>query len=557
MPSEAKRGLVRITANYLRLISTLALGVILVPLLIGWLGLDGFGLISLVGVSVGLVTVVRELISQSLIREIGVAYHSGDRERFLRYYNSAFVVSSAAALITVLIFAALLIVVAWLNIRDEWINPARWIIAAQGAFITLLVLLAPAYSMYRVKEQFGRDAVWTVLMRATAVASVLILSRGFSVTDTATAIRLHGLLWSSLLSFVLVCAVVTVVACDRRLLPRPRAISGDAARRIFHTFSWNSAANVGVSLHRILAAFLMNIAFGVVGNAVFEVAHRLIGYVRMAASGASFGLEAISVRLSSDPAQHSTRALLYHSTRIQSLVSLPAGLAVFLLAEPLLQLWIGRQLADPAQTIPAAVLIVRILAVALMARATADAWTLILYGAGYVRRYAPWVLAGGLTSPVLGGLLLLALPAGPDFFAPAIGYAVVMTGVHLFVLPAVCASCLSLRYTEVFTPLLRSAFATAACSPLLIVPAALIGQWSLLELGAACGVFGAAYAVAAWLIVLTPDERTRFRRAALRRPWRLLAGARTSPAEVPGQGPGEAPAEPDVMTLAPDTPDDG
>jgi O-antigen/teichoic acid export membrane protein len=237
----------------------------------------------------------------------------------------------------------------------------------------------------------------------------------------------------------------------------------------------------------------------------------------MAAFGTSFGLDATSVRLSSDATPHSTRDLLYHSTRIQSLVALPATLIVILLAEPLLKLWIGRQLEDPAGTIPAAVVIVRILAVAVMARATSEAWTLILYGSGYVRRYAPLILAGGLTSPILGGLLLLALPTGPDFFAPAIGYAVVMTGVHFFLLPAIGASCLSLRYADMFAPLLRSAIATAVCSPLLILPWALIVDWSLLKLAVACGVFGAAYAVVGWVIVLTPAERKRFVGAARRR----------------------------------------
>ncbi|MHC4275226.1 MAG: lipopolysaccharide biosynthesis protein [Planctomycetota bacterium] len=450
MPSEAKRGLVRIAANYLRLILTLALGLLLVPLLIGWIGLEGFGLISLVAVSVGLATVVRELISQSMIREIGVAFHSGDQERFQRFYNSAFVVSGGAALITSLIFVALLVLVTWFNIPEAWVNPARWVIAAQGAYVVLLVLLAPAFSMYRIKEQFGRDAMWNVLMRATAVVAVLILSQGFGVTETTTAIRSYGVLWSGLECCVLACAVLMVIACDRRLRPRPRLVNRDVVRQILLTFSWNSAANVGVSLHRILAAFLMNIAFGVLGNGVFEVAHRLVAFVRMAAFGTYFGVDATSVRLSSDPTLHSTRGLLHHSVRLQSLVALPAGLIVILLAEPILQLWVGRQLENPAQTIPAAVLIVRILAVAIMARATADTWTLILYGAGYVKRYAPTVLAGGLISPVLGGLLVVALPTGPDFYAPAIGYAVVMTGVHFIVLPAIGASCLSMRYRDMF-----------------------------------------------------------------------------------------------------------
>ena len=49
MPSEAKRAVVRIGANYIRLFIALAVGVVLTPLLFAWLGKDGFGLISLLG----------------------------------------------------------------------------------------------------------------------------------------------------------------------------------------------------------------------------------------------------------------------------------------------------------------------------------------------------------------------------------------------------------------------------------------------------------------------------------------------------------------------------
>ena len=48
MASEAKRGILRIVPNYVRLLATLALGLVLLPVVVSWLGLEAFGLISLV-----------------------------------------------------------------------------------------------------------------------------------------------------------------------------------------------------------------------------------------------------------------------------------------------------------------------------------------------------------------------------------------------------------------------------------------------------------------------------------------------------------------------------
>ena len=51
--SEAKRGLIRICANYARQVAVVLLGVALLPLLVHSLGEEGFGLVMLMGLTAG------------------------------------------------------------------------------------------------------------------------------------------------------------------------------------------------------------------------------------------------------------------------------------------------------------------------------------------------------------------------------------------------------------------------------------------------------------------------------------------------------------------------
>lgn len=518
MTTEAGRGFKRIFANYIRLFCWLALGVVLMPFLIRWVGLEGFGLISLIGATVGFANIFQQLTNQSLVRELGTAYHTGDESHFRIVYNSSFIISALIAAIAAAVFTTLWFVIRFLDVPAEYLPAARVFIAAQGVYTFLLVLFSPTFSMYRVKEEFGWYAFWMIAIRATALTSAVLLAVVFDVHEVQTAIRAHGVLWSSLLVAVFMTASGVNMIRDRRLVPRPSEIRLTAAKDVFRTFSWNSAVHISMVLHQGLATVLMNLYFGLFGNAVFEVGHRLVSYVRMLTTGVTFGLDATSARLSSEDSDESMRLLITHSTRLQALVALPSGLIVLFLAEPLLRLWIGRSLDDPERAIPQAVIIAQILVSTLTLRAIADGWMNILYGAGYVRRYAPLILAGGIISPLLGLTLILTLPESMRFYAPAIGYGFVLSVVHFLILPVIACRCLGMRLSHLFLALVRPALATALASPILIVPAVTVDHLTVFGVILICGGFSVVYIALAWWMVLNGQERRRFS-GAVRRRW--------------------------------------
>ncbi|MEM7229986.1 MAG: hypothetical protein AAF432_14350 [Planctomycetota bacterium] len=525
MASEARRGLLRIGANYTRLVLWLSLGLVLTPFMLWWVGTEAFGLIALVGASTGFARIFEQMTTQGMVREIAAAYHDDDNERFIEAYNSSFAISLTVACLALLVFGVVLLILPLLKIPETWLNAARWFVAAQSFFTFCQVAASPTYCMFTVREQFWHYAVVAVLERGSQISSALLLALVFSIRDVENAIRLHGFVWSGLALLVLIGAVSFIILGDNRLRPRPWKMRMTIIRRVRSTFGWNGSVHVAMAMHERLAQLIMNQGFNLIGNAVFELAMRLTGYVRMVTTGVTFGLDASSARVAENTPEQ-LRSFVHHYTRIHGVIAIPAVFGVVMLADPLLKLWLARFTEDADTIIPLAVALTRVLSIALVARAISDGWITMLYGAGFVRTYAPVILAGGVVSPIVSTILtMLAYNAWQDgrisltvaICAPAVGYTTVFTLVHFFIVPIIGARCLRIRRRDLYLPLVRPALTTALCAPIVIIPALRFESWSVVYLGATVIGFALVYFGMTWIVVLSPNERRAFAHAIRRR----------------------------------------
>ncbi len=518
-------GLIRIASNYTRLLTTLALGLIVVPFLIGWLGDDAFGIISLLGASVGVAALFRDLTHRSMIRELGAAYHSGDEQHFLRTYNSSFLISATVAVVTLLSFGLLLAIFPKLNIPDHLRGPAMGFLLWQASHAVLIVLLSPAFNMYLVQHRFISYNGWYICIRAGNLAAAVLLSNLFSVPGDPPPLALYGFVWATLDNLVLFAAVGIIMLRDRRLLIRPRYMGRAALRSILGTFGWNTGVQVAMALIEKSPPFILNIMVGPIANTIWGIVYRLTSYVRMATVGVQFGADSVSAKLSSgddtDLAARRVRSFMTTQTRLNALVALPVGLIMIALAGPLLDAWIGHKIEDPAAIMGPATLMVRILAVAIVTRAVSEGWVTVLYGAGYVSRYAPVIFVGGVLAPVLGIVLTMVLPEDLRVQGPALAFMLVMSSVYLLALPVVGARCIGDSYFRMLAPVLRPLLIAAVAAPALW-----LGVWFPDTLGTGfvgqvvipAGLFGSLYAPLAFAIVLTGQERRRLLNIARRRP---------------------------------------
>jgi O-antigen/teichoic acid export membrane protein len=478
--SEARRGLARITANYGRLGATMLFGLALVPLQILWVGTEGFGLLVAIGASVGLAAMFQDVMRNSMVRELGVVWHAAkDREddesnhHFQRVYASSFILCAFVTLLTAMVFLVLYILIEksippFQTLDPEYRRAGSWILLAEGASTCLLVLLSPAYNMYVVTERFFESNLWFTLKRCTYLASTIVLFFVLGSDDVELSLKLYGICAASLAILILLFAVTRIMVIDPMLRPRLGMADRAALKEILGTFRWNSAVVTAMNLHERIGAWIMLSMFGTWGAAIFGLALRLVSYVRMATLGISFGLDAVTARLSADEENTSMTVVVKHSTRLLAYVAFPAAITVLLLAQPLLQLWIGLATKNPGSSsglavIAPASLLIQIMVLGTMSRAIADGWMKMMYGAGHIKKYAPLILAGGLANPIIAFILIYLIGRGSDehylatfgWLGPAIGFGASLFLVHLLILPLIAGPCFGTTWGGLMKMLVR------------------------------------------------------------------------------------------------------
>lgn len=524
MKSEAARGLLRMMSNYARLAVTLAMGLVLARFTLHWVGNDGAGLILFLGANVGIAAMFREITIRAVVQELAHADHSEDRDHFRRVLSSAMALSSVMSFVAAAVFAVLYFTLPLFEIPPELMAPARAMVVSQGIYIMLYTWLTPIYNMLLVRERFVAQNFWAIIERAAWLGSALLLSYGFGMNGNPTR-DLTAFAWciSAFNCSTYLIPVAWLLVANPELRPRRELVTPEIRRQLTRNTGRYIAVEAASALHEKVGMMIMNYYFGLAaGNLVFGMALQFVSYVRQATQGVTFGIEAVSARVSTRK-KDSMSALVHHGTRLHGLVALPAGVCAFFLAEPLIRLWIGSKIEHPEIYLPRIGAVAQILVIALTARAISDGWMMILYGAGHLKRYAPLVLAGGIANPVFSIALLLVAPERVALYVVPTVFCVVYTAVHFFMLPRVAASCLSIRYGEIFSPLLRPAIATALSTPVLLLAGRLFARtgwhWNPYTTGAAVMAFGVVFGLLSALIVLTPQERDRFLWSPLRKVW--------------------------------------
>jgi O-antigen/teichoic acid export membrane protein len=517
MATEARRALTRIVANYGRLAASLVLGLTLVRLLLGELGNDGFGLIMLLGSTIGLSAFMRDVVRRSMIRELSAAHHSGSEASFRRTYNAALLLATGVGFITVAMFGILLLLLPLFQIPEPLLPAARLFVAAKAFELFWLMALAPPVNMYLVTERMVEYNGWLVVERAAAVVAAAWIAFGDGAHSTASGIVMYGALSAGLVVLTMFAASIRIALADRRLVPALRTVDREAFRPLLHIGGWYAAVLVAMNMHLRMGAVIMNLAFGLWWNTVFGLAMTLTSYMRMIATGMTTGLDAVTGRLSSSQGEQVVRRLVHHSTRLHGLVTFPAALVLLVLAEPLLELWVGGRVQDADKAMGPTITLIRILALGIAVRSISDGWITILYGAGHIARYAPVVIAGGVVSPLLAIGLLFVLPDGARFTAVAWSFSAIMLVVHGGLVPWIAARTLQMRTWELIGPLVRPMAVTLLAAPILLIAAWRIPTWTLLNLAVVLGVFSVVYGFLVILFVADRHERRRFRDAILRR----------------------------------------
>jgi O-antigen/teichoic acid export membrane protein len=525
--SEVKRGFIRIASNYARLASTLLLGLVTVRVLLGTVGEDGYALVALAGATIGLGAMADGIVRGSLIRELGAVYHSGDAQAFARTYSSAFLLTLSGAAAGAMLYAAIFVALPYLGVPEAMLPAARVFVAAKALQSVLQIITAPTYNMYIITERMVQHNFWMVLDRASALAAALLLY--IIPVESHDAVAVYGCLSAGIAILLNLLACALRIGSDGRLMPRPGLTRWRYARGMIHVGKWNALVLLSNNLHIRVNHLMLSIFLGLVPwNALFGFAVQLGGYIFQLGGGVAAGVEAVAARMSATGDVRMLRRLVYHSTRLHGLVAFPGLAVMFILAEPVLWVWVGDRMTNPDVMVPRAGTLLQILAVGFTVRALTSGWLAIFYGSGHVQAYALLLLVGGLANPLVAGLLLWLLPEPIRYTAVAWSFSGIFLLFTLVLAPLRAAPQMGLRPRDLYWPFVRPATAALVCSPILIAAAVYIDVWNLPRLVLVGGAYGGLYVLLAFFFVVNRSERRRFLAAA---------ASRARPAQPAGEQP--------------------
>ena len=503
--SEVKRSLFRIISNYLRLAATFALGLLLVPLLLSF-GDEAYGLITLLSSTVGVGIWIEEIIRQTMICELGAAYHSEDEGAFRRMYCTAILVSVGVGMVLLAAMGAVALFLPQLfEIPDPLARASQWFVTIYSIRVFVYIIFAPTFNMYLVAERMPAFNFWMAAARASfPLAAWVVLVIGF--VNQSEAIVLYAVFSTVFGISVVLLPVIWLFTTKRELRPFPFRVSRDAARTLLTIGGWSTAANFSKGSILLMGVVIMNHSFGVIGNMIFGIATQVCAYARMATGGMAQGLDAVSARINAVDTKVMI-GLIRNTTLLHAWVALPATLGVVVLAEPVIVLWVAGRMENPSANVPQTIMLIRALAPGFAAVSIADGWLKVMYGAGQVRRYAPPIIGAAFIYPLLSFTLLVVFPVELRYQAVAWAFSFLNGIVLIGLMPFIVARWIDRTWSVVVEPLLKPLLMTLCCAPILSVAHIYISHWSIGNLLLTIATFAVAYGAMTAFVMFTRTQR--------------------------------------------------
>lgn len=510
--SEGRRALKRMITNYTSLGINVLIGLAWTRILFVSMGQEGLGLILLLGSAAGIGYMIQEVTKSAIVREVGTAYHDPDPDAFPTAYNSALVLCMKLAGFTAICFAAIALVLGLLRIGPDLIGAARIMILCVGITSVATVVTAPLINMFNITERFGWANSLLVARRIANLLSAL-LAMWLSTHDHSVGflVIVYTITNNSISLLIIGFSTVAILRMQPELVPDLRLGTRAGQKAIVAIGGWNLLVLLAVNLHLRVDQFIVNIFTGLQGNMIFGIGVQFTSYARRVTMGMTDGLDAVAVRLSSGQRPKQMDELLRHSTRLHGLIAFPALWCFLVLVDVLYPLWLGPRLLE-IENLDRLFLTSYLLLGGIIARGISDGWVRVFYGAGYVRSYAPFILAGGIINPLLAVGLSFALPEHLRIIGPAISYTAIMTTVHFIVVPVVCSRASGIPLSAILTPLLRPLLASMLAAPVLLGVRLVLGtSWMMIIAGVAA--FGVVYFVACMAFVFSREDYALIKRA--------------------------------------------
>ncbi len=510
--SHARRLVVYAGSSWVRIILGFAVAFVLTPILVGELGVQLFGLLALVSISLAMADPVRNAVGKVLTREMAQAKAAGDDERLRDVFSNGVALASIVAVVIALLTLALTAVAPHIfEISSDQAFKLRVAILAEGLLTALAFIFSPAGNLYIATHRIVIENLLRSIRRTLdLLAAVIAFYLGFA--------------WDPFLAYVLARVALKFIHLSYRnawILSREPAarmsfamVSKAHMKELAGVGAWSISGQVARIGFYLSDHILMNLFFGLAYNGIYSIINQLRAYARMFGGNISLGVDALAADLQERGEEDTGRRVLIVTMKMAMSVTLICAIFVGVFAGPFIDVWLGSRLRNDetllsVMTYPDAVALattfILILLPGVVLAETHTAATQNLYGMGHIKKYSPAIIAASIFKIVLATLWLLA-GGGP--LAIAFSTLIANIAVYGIYFPRLICRLAGLRLSDlVFGAYARPLVSAAVCVTVGLFMRSLFTEWDWPRLILSVAVTGAVYAITFPLIVANPYER--------------------------------------------------
>ena len=415
-----------ISTRYLSIMVEMIVGLLLLPFNLKYLGESNYGLWVLLG-SVTMHFSLFELGNGGAMVKFMAQYRALNNARAINEIaSSMFVVFGGIGLLSYALLAGVALNLEHIfNMSAQQAAVGQWILLLIGLHVTMNF----PFSVYGgVTSGFQRydinNFVAIVTTVIAAVVNVVVVLSGaglITLVATTTGVRLL--------------AYLVYAANAYRVFPelsvRPSLFRKARVREVMGFSAYTTVIDWANKLNYQLDEVVIGAFLGTAAVAVWAPAERIVSGIQRLTNQVNGVLFPLIVDSDTTQQQSRLQQILVQGTRFSLATVMPIAVAVFVLADPLIRVWLGSKADEVAGAIP----VLQILSLAVAVRVGDATATTLLKGTNKHRMLAAVNLGTGLVNVALSALLI-----GP-YGLPGVAYGTLIpiTVAAAFILfPAAC-----------------------------------------------------------------------------------------------------------------------
>lgn len=371
---------------------TIFVGIYTSRLVLNILGVQDFGIYSLIAGLVLFFTIINSSMSGSIQRFLSASLGQNDIKGTNEYFNSAIVVHIGIALIVLVLGKTIGEWMLWnkLTIPPERLNAAYWVLQAILVSFMLQIISTPAQAMLVAYERMGSVAIITFLNPLGRMVSILVIGQFAKTQHDKLILFTVGIMLFSVLQICLY-YLYSLWKCEAASFHITK--DKEKYKELTGFAGWGLIGDLSAALKAHGTGILLNMFFGTVANAAYGVSNQVItnfsnlSYMVTRASNPQI------IKLYSGGDKSGAFKLVTQLSKISFLILFVVSIPFLLETNWILKIWLN-DVPDYAVAFTQGAIVVALVEVVsipliTLARAT-----------GNIKKY----------QIVVGGLLLLALP---------------------------------------------------------------------------------------------------------------------------------------------------